>query len=400
MTNWEVLGRQSEVSNMESKNKHPKPPPKQNVKDGLYKRGSSWCVRCMINGIVYRKSIGPSKAEAHLALAEMKKQRAQFRATGEMSGLEALFKRRERKTFAEAANEYMAERPHLKDATSRGYREILKNYLIPEFGRLSVDQISEQQIAKFQAEISEKVSATRVNNIMGPLRYILKQCYRRKLITDNPALNVMPLREEEPTIDPLNADELDKVLVAMKPHQRPLFICLAWTGCRPNELLALRWPNVNFDRNEIRINKGRVRGKEGTPKTRSSNRTVHMFSVVKQSLLELRSSTTQNVEGYVFLNRNGQPYDRHVDREWRVALKKADVRHRPSYQLRHTFASLCLASGLQPTWIAKQLGHSTPQITFKHYARYINDSANINENRLEEFLQSRQQAKCAQNWSH
>ena len=86
------------------------------------------------------------------------------------------------------------------------------------------------------------------------------------------------------------------------------------------------------------------------------------------------------------MNKHGQPYDKHVDREWRVALKKAGVRHRPAYQLRHTFASLCLANGVQPTWVAKMLGHKTAQITFKHYARYIDDASNGNEKRMEQFL--------------
>jgi integrase len=54
--------------------------------------------------------------------------------------------------------------------------------------------------------------------------------------------------------------------------------------------------------------------------------------------------------------------ERAVDREWRVALTKAGVRHRPGYQLRHTFASICLQSGLQPTWVAKTLGYGTFQL--------------------------------------
>jgi len=359
----------------------------QSVKDGLYKRGKSWYIRCMVNGILIRKSIGPDKPSAAAVLAEIKKQRAIHKATGEMVGLENLFKTKIRKTFAEMVEAYMSERPHLKPSTRRGYEEIFSSYLIPAFGKFYVDQITEEKIARFQAEVSQKVSATRTNNIMGPLRYVLKVCTRRRLITDNPSLNVAPLREEEPKIDPLTAGELDKALAALKPYQRPLFVCLAWTGARPDELFALRWRDVKFDRNEIHINKGRVRGNEGTPKTKSSNRVIHMFSPVKEVLRELENRTTQHMEGYVFLRKNGQPYDKHVDREWRTALRKAGVRHRPAYQLRHTFISLCLQNGLQPTWVSKMVGHSTSQITFKHYARFIKDDLNLNENRFEAFLQ-------------
>lgn len=356
------------------------------TKGGLYKRDGNWYINVMVNGKRHRKCIGPDKSRAEAVLSEIKKQRALCHATGEMSGLETLFKRKVRKTFAEVAESYMAERPHLKPSTLRGYNEILKNRLLPAFGNLYIDQITEEKIALFKAQIAQQVSPTRTNNIMGPLRYILNVAVRRKLISDNPALNVEPLREEEPKIDPLNANELDSVLAVMKPHQRPLFVTLAWTGCRPDELFALRWSDVSFERSEIRINKGRVRGKEGTTKTKSSNRTVPMFSIVRDTLLELKKNPTQHLEGYVFLNKNGQPYDKHVDREWRTALKKAQVRHRPAYQLRHTFASLCLQNGMQPTWVAKTLGHTTPQITFKHYARFIDDASNENEKRMEQFL--------------
>ena len=359
------------------------------LKDGLYKRNSNWYINCMINGVRFRKSIGPDKAKAQAVLAELKSLRAQHRATSEMSGLEAMFKKRQRRTFSEVAESYMTERPHLKPSTKRGYQEILKNYLLPVFGKISVDLITEEMIARFQADVSSKVSATRTNNIMGPLRYILKTCQRRKLISDNPALNVLPLREEPPNIDPLSADELDQVLAAMKPYQKPLFTCLAWTGARPDEMFALLWEDVKFDSNEIIINKGRVRGAEGTPKTRSSNRVIHMVAIVKDTLLELKKSPTQHLEGYVFLNKQCQPYSKHVDREWRIALKKAGLRHRPAYQLRHTFASLCLTTGLQPTWVAKMLGHTTAQVTFKHYARFIDDASKANEKRLDQFLKDR-----------
>lgn len=366
------------------------------AKNNLYKRDGSWYIACVVNGVRHRKRIGPDKTKAEAVLAELKKQKAVNQITGEMSGLENLFKKKVRKTFAEVAESYMAERPHLKPSTARGYNEILKNRLLPTFGSLYLDQITEEKIARFQAQVSQEVTATRTNNVMGPLRYILNVAVRRKLISENPAINVPTLREEEPTIDPLCKEELDSVLAIFKPHQKSLFTCLAWTGARPDEMFALRWDDVSFERNEIAISKGRVRGKEGTTKTKSSNRTIKMFSIVRDTLLVLKNNPVHHHQGYVFLNKHGQPYDKHVDREWRTALKKAGVRHRPSYQLRHTFASLCLQNGLQPTWVAKMLGHSTAQITFKHYARFIDDASNENEKRMEQFL-AKDDAKCPPN---
>ena len=62
-------------------------------------------------------------------------------------------------------------------------------------------------------------------------------------------------------------------------------------------------------------------------------------------------------DGYVFVDPNGQPINKHLDRVWRRALKLAGLRHRPSYQLRHTFATQAIIKGLPVPYIEKVLGH-------------------------------------------
>lgn len=136
-----------------------------------------------------------------------------------------------------------------------------------------------------------------------------------------------------------------------------------------------------------------MRGKEGLPKTNSSCRSIPMFSVVEQALLDLKQRKLVNLNDHVFLNQRGQPINKHVYREWRAACKHAGVRHRPSYQLRHTFASVCLSRGIEPGWIAKVLGHSTIETTFRHYARFVQTTAKANETRVEEILKARTHSK-------
>jgi integrase len=114
-----------------------------------------------------------------------------------------------------------------------------------------------------------------------------------------------------------------------------------------------------------------------------------MLSLVRASLEQVKKQDTMHLDGYVFTTKSGQPIDKHLDHVWRTALRKAGLRHRPSYQLRHTFASLCLESGVTPGWLANVLGHSTLQTTFKHYARFIKDTSRENEQRLEHVLAPR-----------
>ena len=59
------------------------------------------------------------------------------------------------------------------------------------------------------------------------------------------------------------------------------------------------------------------------------------------------------------------------DRVWYPTLMKAGLRRRIMYQTRHTFASNALAAGEAPSWVAAMLGHTSPEMLFSVYARYI-----------------------------
>ncbi|EVT73912.1 hypothetical protein X548_06685 [Stenotrophomonas maltophilia 5BA-I-2] len=57
--------------------------------------------------------------------------------------------------------------------------------------------------------------------------------------------------------------------------------------------------------------------------------------------------------------------------EWQRALRKAGVRYRYPYQMRHTFASQALSAGENVMWVARQMGHGDWTITAKKYGRWI-----------------------------
>ncbi len=366
------------------------------LKNGLYRRGKSWYINVKANGTRYRKSFGSDRKAAELALAEIRKHRAVARASDDWSGLAQVTKPAATTIFSEVADTYIAERQHYKASSIATYSDILKTHLLPEFGKQQVRKITEAKIAQFQSRLAAQLSARRTNSTMQLLRSILKTCVRRKLVSENASDGVDRLKEPQANINPLTKEELTQVLAKMDAHFVPLFICLAWTGARPNEMQALRWTDVDFNRKEIHINKGRVRGKEGLPKSAAGNRYIPMLLPVIEALTDLRNGDLANLEGYVFLSKKGQPINKHLDRVWTKAVHQAGLRHRPSYQLRHTFASICLQEGVHPGWVAKVLGHSTQQTVFRHYARFINDTFKENEKRLANLFTPLSEIKIAQ----
>ena len=82
---------------------------------------------------------------------------------------------------------------------------------------------------------------------------------------------------------------------------------------------------------------------------------------------------TGGLRGYVFCNRAGQPLDHNnfTKRVWYPLLRHLGLKPRRPYQMRHTAATLWLAAGENPEWIARQMGHASTEMLFKVYSRFV-----------------------------
>ncbi|MBK8222623.1 MAG: site-specific integrase [Candidatus Obscuribacter sp.] len=327
------------------------------------------------------KSFGPDKQLATAALKKMQSDIAAAKAAGkDWAGLKEVVGARKPKTFEEAAKDYMEERANFKASSISSYTTIFRSRLIPAFGKRALSEITPSELKKYQAALSkEGLSPARINTIMQLFRSVMKQAADEGVVKHDPTRSVKRVQEPKVDIDPLSPEELKLALAAIKPHFQPLFITLAYTGARPNELLALRWGDIDWVKKEISITKGRVRGKEGLPKTRSSGRVIPMPEIVEDALKSLRERPIESLTEHVFLNLRGKPIDKNLDLIWKNALRKAGLRHRPSYQLRHTFATQRIVEGFPLPYVAKLLGHTTMDTLIRHYAGWI-DSATAEYN--------------------
>lgn len=354
---------------------------------GVYKENGKYKIRLRVAGKLVRETIGPVSAQnrirAKARINELETERDIAKQNGSpWTVLKKLDQAKIRKTFEEVAEEFMEEGKDKKPSTQRNYRSILNKYLLPRFGKKQIAAITEGDIAKFQADIAQGITARRTNCIVSMLRTLFKISVRRGYCQDDPTKNVDRKQEAKPNIDPLSEEELSIALGCVDYHYRPLYTVIAYTGARPNEILALRWSDIDWQRKEISITKGLVRGHEGLPKTAAADRVLPMLPPVELALQEQRNRGLKHIDDYIFLDKKGKPIRKHLDRIWSRAEKKAGLRHRPSYQLRHTFASLCLAKGMAPGYVAQLLGHSTLQELYRHYARWIADSSKDQENKL------------------
>lgn len=143
---------------------------------------------------------------------------------------------------------------------------------------------------------------------------------------------------------------------------------------RTSEIDGLKWDCVDFDRREIRIRGALVNGEMGPTKTLGSQREIAMSQLVYNALQDQKSVTYGKSE-FVFCNSQGNPLEyRNVNRRiWKPTLALLGLKHRRAYQTRHTAATLWLAAGENPEWIARQMGHSSTEMLFRVYSRYVPD---------------------------
>lgn len=274
---------------------------------------------------------------------------------------------------------YAGKQSELEHSTLEGYNRIIENVLIPFCGEDKLADFGRPQAKALLASFDEKMSAKRINNILGPMRGTFADALEDGKIASDPFDGLKVRRRarvvEEDEVDPFTPDEVRAILAACTEDQfRNYCQFNLATGLRTSEMIGLQWGDIDFVGNTLRIRRAFVMGKMKAPKTSAGVRTLELVGPAVAALRAQRAHTAL-AGGVVFQNpRTLEAWagDRQVRKEhWTKVLKRAGVRYRYPYQMRHTFASQALSAGENIMWVAKQMGHRDWTVTAKKYARWI-----------------------------
>ena len=192
------------------------------------------------------------------------------------------------------------------------------------------------------------------------------------------------IKKTETRIQFLGLDELEKLVSTPYPDSvfarvdPALFLTAAMTGLRQGELLALRWRDVDFKAQRIRVVENYVRGQFDKPKSEKSSRSVPMASKVAVALLDLHDRTDFPRAGDLVFGHPGLggPLDRSkLIRRFKQARERAEVRPITFHDLRHTFGTTMAAAGEPQRNIQEWMGHDDLKTTqvYMHYAPRHNE---------------------------
>lgn len=282
-------------------------------------------------------------------------------------------------TFCEFTAAWLSEhqiewrRSHIKVLNST-----IDGHLLPEFGSMPVASITKADILAFRTKLgtlpgrgTNRLSNKRINGILAVMRQILNEAADRHGFV-SPCATLKPLKVRKTDVEPFSLTEVQQIIGTSRADYKDYFTVRFLTGMRTGEVHGLKWKYADFANRLILIRETFVLGEDEYTKTDSSQREIQMSQPVLEALQRQHAATAKLSE-YVFCNRLGQPLDNKnfSDRIWYPLLRHLGLKSRRPYQMRHTAATLWLASGEAPEWVARQLGHANTQMLFQVYSRYV-----------------------------
>ena len=242
---------------------------------------------------------------------------------------------------------------------------------------IDIRQISPRIVTSY---LSLRPSNSNWNKHRKNLCAFFEWCFRHGLIEKNPCLNVakMPVefnRKQIPT-----EEEMTRVIMAAGEH-RPFLMVLFYTMARIDEILRLRWEDVNFQERIVKL---------WTKKTSDGSWRCDLFPM-EEGLYQVLQGLWQKSRGnpeWVFFNpKTG---DRYWDR--RKIIKnicmKAGVRPFGYHAIRHFVASLLADRGKESMKTMQELLRHRRQSTTEIYLQKFDDNLRQAAGKIEGFFES------------
>jgi integrase len=287
--------------------------------------------------------------------------------------------------------------------TEEGYRDAVARYVVPYLGTRTVQSLKPLDLERWHHKLRAKGLSARTisgaHKVLGKaLREAAKYDVVVKNVTSAPAGGQAPPSVPRTEMQILSEPEVADLLAKLdKRHQsrrgRPIqlgrtfrtkIILALFTGIRRGELLALRWRNADHEAGVLKIREALEETKLyglrfKSTKTGAGRRDITLPDIAADALREHRREQLEvrmrmgagrlSGDDLLFPALNGGPQSpNNLSGDWREFRLGAKVADIGFHNLRHTHASMLIASGVDIVEISKRLGHADPAITLRVYA--------------------------------
>ena len=266
-------------------------------------------------------------------------------------------------TIADFAPRFMQWSTQANKPSTVAAKEVaLRAHVLPALGHLRLDAVDlRAEVEAFvTTKLAEELSAKTVKNLLAVLDKLLHLAAERGLVQHVPKLQKP--RTVTPEMDHLDLVEAQSVLDAVDPRWRTLLLVALRTGLRAGELLALKWPCVDFGNGQVRVHLTRWRKLEHSPKG-NRERVIPLSGDAVAAL-----KTHRHLRGqYVFCHEDGSPY---THSEWKNVVPRAcaaaGVKRVTLHGLRHSFGAHLIMRRRSLLEVKEALGHADYKTTLRY----------------------------------
>jgi integrase len=279
---------------------------------------------------------------------------------------------------------WLAGKKSLRPSTRLSYEGHVRLYLIPHLGDVALVELRSHHIeVMYQHMADDDALARRVGHatmtrVHATLMSAMSTAVRRGLIDRNPAATVELPPPCRPQLGVWTPDQLAEFLGGIVDDEYyPLYLLLALCGLRRGEAVGLRWQDVDLEAGTLRVRQQHVAVAGdvyvGEPKSKAGHRLValdiatvrllHCHHASQQRIREVGSATWVGTD-LVFTRPDGSALDPcSVSRRFDRLVARSGLPRIRLHDLRHTSASIGLASGESLLEVSRRLGHSSISIT-------------------------------------
>jgi len=314
---------------------------------GIYQKDGNWFIDYYANGRRKREKIGSSRKLAEMVLAKRKIEIAENRFLD--------IKKDKKIKFAKLADTFLNNYSRINNRGHKKNVSLLKK-IGALWGDIYISEITPLMIEKYKSARLEKVKPATINRELNVLGSMFNRAIEWGMMSENPVKNVKKFVVDNRRVRFLSLEEINRLLEASSEDLYGILVVALNTGMRKGEILRLKWKYIDFQNGMIYL-----------PSELSKNkyrREIPMNSVLMATLKKLH----ETAEGeYVFHGRfkDGKP-PIDVRKSFAAALKKAGIEDFRFHDLRHTFCSQLVASGVDIYTVMELAGHRSIKMTMRY----------------------------------
>lgn len=272
------------------------------------------------------------------------------------------------------------KKSELRPKTFENYKRwYLEKHILPKFGNLRIDSISKKEIEKFHNSFSPKIPIIG-NRILTVLISMFNLAVSWEIIEKNPALGIKKFNENKRERY-LTEKEIKDLWTALDQETNKInsniIKLILLTGSRKSEVLTARWQDFDLV-NKVWFKPAILTKQKKSLHIPLNDEAAAIISDLKKAIVkddELDNCKEEVVSNnqFLFYNTKTKTNVKDIKRFWQKICAKANIKDATIHDLRHTFASILVNSGVGLEVIGRLIGHSSIRTT-QRYAHLTNDA--------------------------